>query len=75
MDIDFKTNHHTLFPLLTYGYGYLFTSKNEGLSLDFQHGESCMLTGQGGRKENTFYFVFLQACADATMGFISESSR
>lgn len=45
------------------------------LSLDSQHGESCMLTGQGGRKENTFCFVFLQACADATMGFICESSR
>lgn len=28
------------------------------LNLDFQHGESCKLTGQGGRKENTFCFFF-----------------
>lgn len=47
----------SLYPLslICHQFWYLFTCKNEGSSWDFQHWESCMLTEQGGKKENIFH--------------------
>lgn len=56
MDIEFKTNHHTLFPLLTYGYGYLLTSKNEGFKSRFP--EWRILHVNRARREEREHILF-----------------